>query len=192
VRLRSWLLALPCFAVVAWATPARAGDFDAAASGGVATSAGNGWSGDGLIPTSAVRLAYRFPIGIAPVAFAREGYARVDERLLTLLGLGAQGWLMLGDFRPFARLAWIHQHEEPVAFAKEEPFGILFGVGRGIRHRGGVETALGFDYVFAQSNRAVRWFATLEGFADWTFAGDAPAPSRYFGSTLGLGLDWTL
>lgn len=176
-----------CLFVVA---PARAaGEVDVAAGPGVATSGGDDWSGDGAIPSGALRLAYRFPVGVGPVFVGREGYAKVDQRLLTLVSLGAQAWLVLDGVKPYARVAWAHQHEESWAFAKEEPFGVLFGVGRGIRHRGGLDFGVGADVPVAGSER-LRWFLFGEAWLDWLFASEAPGPAYYAGGSVGVGLDW--
>lgn len=168
-----------------------AGDVNAVAGASIASSTGNGWEGDGAIPSAQLRLAYRFPVGIAPVFVGREGYARVDDRLLTLISLGVQGWLDLGGAKPYARLAWAHQHEESTAFAREEPFGVLFGVGRGIRHRGGIDMALGADVPLARS-KSLTWLVVAELWADWMFASESPGPEWYLGGTLGIGVDWSL
>ena len=173
------------------ASPAgAAGDVNVVAGPSLATSGGNDWTGDGAILSSQLRLAYRFPFGVGPVFVGREGYAKVDQRLLTLVSFGAQGWLDLGTAKPYLRIAWAHQHEESVAFAKEEPFGVLFGVGRGIRHRGGLDFGAGVDVPFARSKN-VRWLLIGEAWVDWLFSGEAPGPSYYSGGTLGVGLDWS-
>jgi len=167
-----------------------AGDVNAVAGPSLATSGGDGWRGDGAVPSAQLRLAYRFPFGVGPVLLTREGYARVDQRLLTLLSFGAQGWLKLDGFRPYARVAWAHQHEESWAFAKEEPFGVLFGVGRGIRHRGGLDFGLGVDVPVARS-KGVTWLVSGEAWTDWLFASESPGPTYYAGGTVGFGLDWS-
>jgi hypothetical protein len=186
IRLRLGL-ALVCFASVAQA----GGELDAAAGPAVGASGGNDWSGDGAIPYATLRLAYRHDDLIGPVFVGREGYASTDERLLTLIGFGAQIWARVGETRPYARLVWLHQHEESVAFAKEEPLGVLFGVGKGIRHRGGMGAALGLDLPFAKGKR---WsgFVAGEIFCDWFFASEAPGPAWYAGGALLVGFDYRL
>lgn len=173
------------------AAPARAaGDVNVAAGPSIGTSGGNDWSGDGAIPSAQLRLAYRFPFGVGPVFVGREGYAKVDQRLLTLVSIGAQGWLELESVKPYARVAWAHQHEESWAFAKEEPFGVLFGVGRGIRHRGGLDFGVGADVPVARSG-SVRWLVFGEAWLDWLFASESPGPEYYAGGSIGVGLDWS-
>ena len=88
------------------------------------------------------------------------------------------------------RLGWAHQHEESWAFAKEEPLGVLFGVGRGIRHRAGISSALGADVPLARSKH-LTWIASAEGWLDWLPRGEAPGPSYYAGATLAAGVDWS-
>src|ERR1043165_4736394 len=133
-------------ALIFFAAESRAdGDIDLAAGAGLGASFGNGWSGDGVIPYDQARLAYRFGHFIGPVAIGRQGYGKVDDRLLTLVGFGAQVWWPLEGFSPWFHLCWAHQHEEFVESAKEEPFGVLFGVGRSVRHRGGFTFAAGVD-----------------------------------------------
>jgi hypothetical protein len=179
-------LALFCFSPDARAD----GDIDIAAGLGAGVSFGNGWEGDGAIPYGATRLAYRFGHWIGPVAYGRQGYGKVDQRLLTLVGLGAQAWLPLQGVSPWFRLAWAHQHEEFIESAKEEPFGVLFGVGRSVRHRGGLTFGAGADVPFAKSKK-LEWFVAGEAFADWLFAGEAPGPTWYAGGMVSIGLNIT-
>ncbi len=150
-------------------------------------STGDGWSGDGAIPGAQLRAAYRFGDIAGPVFVGREAYGRVDERLLTLISLGAQVWWPEIEPRPFARLSWVHQHEEYLGYAKDKPFGVLFGVGNGIRHRGGAELAIGTDFIVAKS-AAIDWLVAPELYADWMFASEAPGPSFYLGGGVLVGL----
>ena len=150
-------------------------------------STGNGWSGDGVIPGAQLRAGYRFANLVGPVFVGREAYAKEDERLLTLISLGAQVWWPPIEPRPYARLSWVHQHEEFVGYAQDEPFGVLFGVGNGIRHRGGVELALGTDIRFAESE-SIDWLLSPELYADWILASEAPGPKYYLGGGLSVGL----
>jgi hypothetical protein len=183
------------FATLLVSGSAFAGDLDLAAGLGLGTS--GGWpedmgGSDGAIPYGSFRAGYRFekPL-IGPLAVVREGYAREDQRVLTLLSLGAQGWLDFHDVLPFARIAWAHQHEEFLDNAQAEPWGVLFGVGKAIRHRGGLTFALGADVPFARKKDLV-WFVSGEAWFDWFFADHAPAPRYYVGGTLAIGLDYRL
>ena len=139
-----------------------------------------------MIPYVASRFGYRSNSPLGVVANLREGYGKVDERLLTLLGFGVEGRLELEGVTPWLRLSWLHQHEESIDFAKEEPFGVVFGVGRGIRHRGGVGFGAGADVPFAKSGD-IDWFFGGELFADYLFASEAPGPDLYAGAALSIG-----
>ena len=70
----------------------------------------------------------------------------IDDRVLTYLSLGSTLYGHIGIARPYVRLALVHQHEEPTSAYRDDPFGAMFGVGDGIRHRGG----------FGSSTRTVR------------------------------------
>jgi len=191
--MRSVAAAVGTLVLVVCAAPRIAhaeGDVHAATGLGAGTSFGNGWEGDGVIPYGALRLAYRFDHWIGPVAYGRQGYAKVDQRLLTLVALGAQAWYSLDGLSPWLRVAWAHQHEEFIESAKEEPFGILFGVGRSVRHRGGLTFGAGADVPFTRSKK-LEWFLSGEAFADWLFAGEAPGPTWYVGGMVSIGLNFT-
>ncbi len=184
--------ALIAVSIVCAAGSAQAGgELDVAGGAALGGSGGNDWSGDGAIPYALFRLGYRHDDLIGPMAMVREGYARTDDRLLTALSFGAQIWAELGDTRPYFRLSWLHQHEESVAYAKEEPFGVLFGVGKGIRHRGGMGAAAGVDVPFARGERIIG-FVSGEVFADWLFVSEAPGPEWYAGGAIAIGLDYRL
>ena len=171
------------------ARPALAeGSIQLAAGPTIGGSGGNGWHGDGVVPGVTLRGAYRFGDWIGPVFVGREAYGKVDERLLTLISLGVQAWWPHINPRPFARLSWVHQHEEYVRYAEQKPFGVLFGVGNGIRHRGGAEAAIGADYAFAHTGK-FEWFASGELYADWLFASEAPGPAYYPGGGLLIGFN---
>lgn len=179
-------------AALAFSGAARAGgELDLALGAALGGSGGNEWSGDGAIPYGLLRLGYRHDDWIGPIIVGREGYAPVDERLLTLTSFGAQAWAKLGETRPYARLAWLHQHEESIAFAREEPFGVLFGVGKGIRHRGGMGAAIGVDLPFEKSETLI-WFASGEAWVDWFFVSEAPGPAWYAGGAVAVGFDYRL
>jgi hypothetical protein len=149
-------------------------------------STGNDWEGDGAIFYGQSRFGYRANVPVGIVGHVREGYAKVDERLLTNLAIGVEGRIPLETMTPWLRLSWMHQHEESIDFAKEEPFGVLVGVGRGIRHRGGIGFGSGLDVRFAKSG-AFDWFAGGELFLDYLFASESPGPSVYAGAALSIG-----
>ncbi len=164
---------------------ARAGEvqFSMAAGG-----EGSSWRGDGA-GFVGIRLGYRFLDLIAPYFLGRLGYANTNHRVLEMLQIGGQIWARIGITRPYLRLGVIHQHEEPWASIQADSFGALLGIGDGIRHRAGVEAALGVDIPFKQY-KSWQLHATVEGFA--TGFPDAKGPVVYGGGTLGLGFNYAL
>jgi hypothetical protein len=149
---------------------------------------GSSWRADGA-GFGSMQLGYRFKDIVAPYFLARIGYGAVDQRMLTFLSIGVQGWARIGKVRPFARFGLVHQHEETMSSVAAEPFGAVFGVGDGIRHRAGLDGGLGVDIPF-QKEKAwefhVRVEALLTGFPD------PRGPSIYAGGTLGLGFNYSL
>lgn len=149
---------------------------------------GSSWRGDGS-GYGALKLGFRFADVVAPYFMFRFGYANTDERFLTHLSLGVQAWLKTRSVRPYARFGLVHQHEETWSSVKAEPFGTIFGVGDGIRHRGGLEGALGADFPFAKVKSWQFHFlleAVLTGFPD------SKGPPIYAGATGGLGFNYSL
>ncbi|MDB4956598.1 MAG: hypothetical protein JWO36_4167 [Myxococcales bacterium] len=67
----------------------------------------------------------------------KEQYAKVDDRFMSYFSFNAVLRHALGPLRLTGSLGLVHQHEEPRAAVMEQPFGSLFGVGDGIRHRMG-------------------------------------------------------
>ncbi len=90
---------------------------------------------------------------------------------------------------PFARFGLVHQHEETISSVAAEPFGAVFGVGDGIRHRAGLDGGLGVDIPFAKQ-KAWEFHARVEllltGFPD------VRGPAIYGGGNLGVGLNYAL
>ncbi|MBI2375068.1 MAG: hypothetical protein HYV07_13815 [Deltaproteobacteria bacterium] len=84
----------------------------------------------------------------AVIALSRLGYGTVDQRLLTLVSIGARYWTSEPSalLRPCLRFSLAHQHEESVSVIEGDPFAALFGIGDAIRHRGGFELGAGLDY----------------------------------------------
>lgn len=164
---------------------AHAGDLQLALGvGGQASS----WRGDGSGFTS-LKLGYRFADLVAPYFLLRVGYASVDQRMLTLLSLGGQIWGRIGPVRPYLRFGLVHQHEETMASVANAPFGTLFGVGDGIRHRAGLDGALGVDIPFARK-KSWQFHAMIEGILSG-FPDDR-GPGIYGGGTAGLGVNYSL
>lgn len=118
---------------------------------------GSRWAGDGL-GYGAVLLGVRLFRAVAAFGEVRLGYGSVDQRLLTFLSLGLQGGYPIpigGRDRlwPYARLGFVHQHEESLAAVVENAGGALLGIGSGIRHRAGLQAALGLDVLLYQGRR---------------------------------------
>lgn len=168
--------------------PARAaGEIQAAVGLG---GQGASWSGkaDGS-GFGAMKIGFRFADVVAPYFLFRFGYANIDERFLTHLSLGVQAWLPTRYVRPYARFGFVHQHEETWSSVKAEPFGTIFGVGDGIRHRGGFDGALGMDIPFAR-NKSWQFHFLVEGVV--TGFPDEKGPPVYGGGMAGLGLNYHL
>ncbi len=148
------------------------------------------WRGDAALGQS-LKIGLRFKELIAIDALGRLGYATVDERMLTYLSLGTTlyGKLAGGRVRPFARFAFVHQHEEPTTALRNDPFGAIFGVGDGIRHRGGVSSSLGMDVVVA---RMKDYALSIGADANGTWFPDPRGPALYYGGGLWAGLDYSL
>src|SRR5688500_4381240 len=94
-----WLTSLAVGATTfALAGEARATDFQLALG---AEGNGTEWRGDAATYGS-LKLGLRF-LDLFGVYFeGQEGYATVDERVLTMIALGAQVWGRLGITRPYA------------------------------------------------------------------------------------------
>lgn len=152
------------------------------------SGAGSEWRDDPAA-WGGLGLGYRFFDLVGVYALGRLGYGAVDQRMLTLLAVGAQIWGRLGPTRPFARVAFIHQHEEPMPAVEHNMGGAIFGVGDGIRHRAGAEGALGVDWTF-HARKPWSFFAT----AETSFAGfpNSSGPGWYVLGSLGLGVQYTL
>ena len=153
-----------------------------------ASGAASSWEGDGAAYGS-LKLGLRFADLISIHYLGKLGYGGVDTRMLTFLSLGAQIWGRIGPVRPYARIAAVHQHEEPVQAIEEDRWGALFGVGDGIRHRMGGEGGLGVDFPLAR-RKAVELFGTAEAHLDWF--PDPRGPQWYGGGGLALGVNYVL
>ena len=157
------------------------------ASGPVAN--GSNWRTDGAFYQS-LKLGLRFADLAAIDAVTRLGYATVDDRTLTYISLGSTLYGRIGGFaRPYVRLALVHQHEEPVSAWRADAFGALFGVGDGIRHRGGFGSSLGCDFVV---HRGPRTEMVMGLDANGTWFPDPRGPTLYYGGGLWAGLNYSL
>ena len=189
IRMRPRSLALPAAALSAclllFPAGARAGEIQLrAAAGGEASS----WLHDGS-PILGIQFGYRFLDLVAPYFLARIGYGPTNQRVLEMIQIGAQIWARIGIARPYARFGVLHQHEEPWASVKADGIGALLGVGDGIRHRAGLEGALGVDIPFKQY-KSWQFHATIEGI--FTGIPDDKGPGIYAGGTVGLGFNFAL
>lgn len=116
------------------------------------------------------------------------GYASVDERLLTYLSLGPELRPPISErVRPYVRGTVVHQHEENVDAAQNQPYQALVGVGDGIRHRAGVAGALGVEFPFAQ-HQVGDFYASLDLSA--TYFPDDRGPHRYLTAGASIGFKW--
>jgi hypothetical protein len=156
------------------------------ASGPVAN--GSNWRTDGAFYQS-LKLGLRFADFASIDAVGRLGYGLVDDRVLTYVSLGTTLYGRLGIARPNARVAFVHQHEEPMSAYRHDPFGALFGVGDGIRHRGGFGGSLGCDFVV---HRGPRTEMVLGLDTNGTWFPDPRGPTLYYGGGLWAGINYSL
>lgn len=153
-----------------------------------ASAGGTGWRGDAIGYTS-LKLGYRFIDVIGLYGQGQLGYGVVDERMLTCLSLGAQAWARLGITRPYARLSFVHQHEESLSVVAGDVGSAIFGIGEGIRHRAGGELGLGLDIPFAERD-SWEFYAAADAWAKW-FPDDL-GPAIYAGGGASLGVNYAL
>lgn len=121
----------------------------------------------------------------------RLGYVTVDQRMLTFVSAGAQvaPFGRIGFIEPYLRLSLAHAHEESLSVVGDDPIGAIFGIGDGIRHRGGLEGGLGFHYFLAKYESAEA-FAGFELSTIWFY--DPRGPHWYVNGTAGIGLNYDL
>lgn len=147
------------------------------------------WRGD-FGGGGTLRLGMRFAHVVGFDFQSWETLASVDTRLLTGLSLGVRGTLPLRAVRPFVRAFVIHQHEEGIVSAQNNPIGVLAGIGAGIRHRAGAGGSLGIEIPARQiTQRTTILFFTQ---ANATWLGNALGPAVYVGLDLGVGMDFLL
>jgi hypothetical protein len=138
------------------------------------------WRGD-VAAGGSLRLGLLLLGVVSPDILTRLAYSTVDDRMLTYLSLGVTGYVPLRVVRPYARLAFAHQHEESRAAIEDQPGNALLGVGPGIRHRGGVAGALGVEAPLARKGRSI---FSIGGDMSATHFPDPRGPATYFGGTL--------
>lgn len=180
IRLFLFVAALLCVAA-----PARAGEIQVDAG---STMLGSSWQGD-FTGGGLLRLGYRFARVVSIDTVLWEQLGNVDSRFLTGLTIGVTGFIPLKRIRPSLRLFAIHQHEEGAVSVAQTPGGFVFGIGSGIRHRGGGGTTLGVEVPFLKKN-GLEWvvLAELEGI----WFPDSLGPTFYFGGNIGLGFNYAL
>jgi hypothetical protein len=184
--MRRFVAALAGAALLAHAAGAGAAEGQFAT--GPAASASS-WRGDGAIGQS-LKLGARFSDIVAIDALGRLSYANVDTRMLTYVSLGVTLYGRIGkSVRPFGRLAFVHQHEEPLSAVRHDPFGAVFGVGDGIRHRGGFGGSLGAEIILKREGRGELVFAA-DANASWF--PDPRGPTFYLGGGLWIGVNYSL
>jgi hypothetical protein len=164
---------------------AHAGDIEV----GVGTTMlGSSWQGD-FTGGGLVRLGYRFYRVVSFDTVIWEQLGNVDSRLLTGLTLGVTGYIPLKRVRPSLRIFAIHQHEEGLVSVAQTPAGVLFGIGSGIRHRGGGGVTLGAEIPFLKRH-GLEWVVTAELEGIWF--PDPLGPTFYLGGIVGVGFNYAL
>ncbi len=153
-----------------------------------ADAAGSEWRGD-FAGSGSLKLGFRFIDLIGVHFLAREGYALVDQRVITQLTLGTQIWGRLGITRPYARLGVLHQHEESIAVVADDVGTMLLGIGDGIRHRFGGELGGGLDVPF-WTRKDLSFFAGVDVYAK--LMPDDLGPLVQAGGGFNLGLSYAL
>ena len=165
---------------------ASAGEIQLAGGPGAYASS---WRGDGTFG-QALKVGYRFGDLVAIDTIGRLGYGTVDDRVITYLSLGGTLYGRLGPLRPYVRLAFVHQHEEPTPGVREDPYGTIFGVGNGIRHRAGFGSSLGVDYPIQKTKSGTEVTLGIDTSGAWF--PDPRGPKIYAGGALWLGLNFGL
>ncbi len=151
---------------------------------------GSTWSPHDGNVAGALHTGFAFAKNIVGVEVqGRLGYAGIDTRLLEGLGFGTKLSIPLDPVSPHLRVGVLHLHEEPIAAVKHDVGGAIVGVGDGIRHRFGLDTAIGLDWTFAKT-RKLAYFASAEAYLD-VFPDDK-GPLLYSGGGLGIGFRYHL
>lgn len=166
--------------------PSAAGEFQLDAALNVKAST---WRGDfGAGPQ--LRLGYRFAEVFAVDAVIWEELSSVDYRLNTGLTLGVTGFLQIEGIRASLRAYFIHQHEEAMVSVAHNPFGAIFGIGAGIRHRAGAGGALGLEIPFEKDEDFE--FVIVTSLNVTVFPEAILGPRAYFGVSGGIGFNYAL
>ena len=125
---------------LAWSTPslARAPDYPVTLQAGL---------GGGVGPTESALSGGGWGVGRALVHYRdvaldlglREGLVGGDLRAIGAIGAGLR-WM---PGLPYARVGFVHHHETPWAVLEADPVLSTIGSSPGIRHRSGLDLALG-------------------------------------------------
>jgi hypothetical protein len=172
-----------CVAILLAAPAARAGEAQVEVGGAAAAST---WRKD-LGGGSLLRFGYRLGGVVAVDVVTWEQFFLVNHRLNTGLTLGISGFWRLATVRPSGRFYFIHQHEEALVSIEDHPFGTVFGIGAGIRHRAGGGVNLGVEIPLRRMGVGELYLAT-GGSMTW-FPDAALGPSAYFGLNAGVGFN---
>lgn len=147
------------------------------------------WRGDGGAHTT-------FELGLEATPWlgffflSRLGYGLVDQRMLTYVSAGVRlSMEIVPDIRTFARVSFAHQHEETLHVVAQDPAGAFFGIGDGIRHRGGGELGVGMTFDLAE-NEDFLVYAAVEG--NGMFFPDPRGPQVYAAISSALGFRYAL
>jgi hypothetical protein len=163
------------------AAPAHAGELDLSVG---ADASASEWDGDQLGSTL-LDVAWQFKPWLQVGLMSRIGYGSIDDRLLEYFSVGAEVHRDLGRVRPYLRGGLVHQHEEPLVGVDNQPFQSVLGVGDGIRHRGGLDLALGVEVPF-RSFQAGDFYAAAQVLGTWF--PDPRGPGWYMSAGLSVGM----
>ena len=151
---------------------------------------GSTWRND-IGGVTNLRIGVRFIDIIAPYVGLSVGYASVDQRMLTTIALGAQVWAPENwPLALYLRVAGLHQHEESVSVIAGDFGKALFGVGDGIRHRPGLELALGTEVPFWDNEDDLAVYGLVDGGVK--IFPDSLGPVVYPGGGMNVGLNYEL
>jgi len=177
-------LAASCLlALIGAPAAARAGEIQLASGAGAYASS---WRGDDSFGL-ALKVGYRIADLVAIDSVGRLGYGTIDQRVITYLSVGGTLYARVGLARPYLRLAAVHQHEEPAPGVRADPYGTVFGVGDGIRHRAGFGSSLGVDYPIQKTKSGVELTLGIDTSGIWF--PDPRGPMIYAGGALWLGVN---
>jgi hypothetical protein len=182
--MRRWIVIAIMLGAVGAPGGAHAGELHVAAG---LDAADTSWKGDSAGYTR-LEGSYRWKRW-SVYAMSKGGYADVDERLLQHIGVGGAVWASWRGTRPYLRLGFTHQHENPRAAVDADPAGTLLGYGSGIRHRGGAGGGVGMQIPL----RDTKWgdfYMEVETYADAMLGEQGPA--WYWGAGAAVGFRYEL